>query len=232
MTTLQDRRSPATTISEVIDRMREIDDELPRDDGVALFNRMYLKVTEAVSAAVAGTQFHDDVFLERLDVHFGNLFFEAVEQDRAGERITAAWRPLFEARHRRNTEPVQFALAGMNAHINHDLPVALVRTCAELDLTPDDETAVHEDFRGTNEVLGAVEGEIKEWFAVGIVEEIDQRMGKVDDAFAMWSIVKARDVAWANGQLLWSLNDNPVLRSAYLASLVRMVKLAGRGILL
>ena len=30
------------------------------------------------------------------------------------------------------TAPIQFALAGMNAHINRDLPLALVETCDEL----------------------------------------------------------------------------------------------------
>jgi len=33
-------------------------------------------------------------------------------------------------------EPIQFALAGMNAHINHDLPVAIVSTCTELASSP------------------------------------------------------------------------------------------------
>jgi hypothetical protein len=34
-------------------------------------------------------------------------------------------------------EPVQFALAGMNAHINHDLPLAMVSTCTALGTAPD-----------------------------------------------------------------------------------------------
>jgi Family of unknown function (DUF5995) len=39
----------------------------------------------------------------------------------AGERRAAA-----------GIEPAQFALAGMNAHINHDLPLAMVSTCMAL----------------------------------------------------------------------------------------------------
>ena len=34
-------------------------------------------------------------------------------------------------------EPVQFALAGMNAHINHDLPLAVVSTCSALATAPE-----------------------------------------------------------------------------------------------
>ena len=32
--------------------------------------------------------------------------------------------------------PVQFALAGMNTHISHDLPIAIAATCAALSFAP------------------------------------------------------------------------------------------------
>jgi hypothetical protein len=32
--------------------------------------------------------------------------------------------------------PIQFALAGMNAHINRDLPLALVATCTARKVAP------------------------------------------------------------------------------------------------
>jgi Family of unknown function (DUF5995) len=35
--------------------------------------------------------------------------------------------PLFDARHDRRTAPLQFALAGMNAHISHDLAIGVVQ---------------------------------------------------------------------------------------------------------
>ena len=43
--------------------------------------------------------------------------------------MPTAWQPLFERRADPGIEPIQFALAGMNAHINHDLPLAVVATC-------------------------------------------------------------------------------------------------------
>src|SRR5215468_7752824 len=45
--------------------------------------------------------------------------------DAASELATVplAWRPLTERRDAPGIEPIQFALAGMNAHINHDLPL-------------------------------------------------------------------------------------------------------------
>src|SRR4051812_7908976 len=114
----------AESIDDVLERMAAIETALPHDDGGAYFNRMYAEVTRLVSVAVEGHSFEAGEFLERLDVHFANLFFEAYAADEAGAPISPAWAPLFEGRERENTLPIQFALAGMNAHICHDLPLA------------------------------------------------------------------------------------------------------------
>ena len=45
--------SVPTTVDGVIARLRTIDAELPADDGVAVFNRMYLAVTERIAAVIA-----------------------------------------------------------------------------------------------------------------------------------------------------------------------------------
>ena len=73
------------------------------------------------------TTFRDPAFLERLDVVFANLYFDAVEAGHADpRRVPSAWRPLFECRNQSGILPIQFALAGMNAHINRDLPAGIV----------------------------------------------------------------------------------------------------------
>ena len=43
-----------TTVDGVIARLREIDAKLPAHDGVAVFNQMYLTVTERMAAIIAG----------------------------------------------------------------------------------------------------------------------------------------------------------------------------------
>ena len=63
---------------------------------------------------------------ERLDVVFAGLFFAAVdalERDPASAAAGLACR-CSRQRSRGGIAPLQFALAGMNAHINRDLPVA------------------------------------------------------------------------------------------------------------
>jgi hypothetical protein len=224
--------TPAESIDGVLERMAAIEAALPRQDGVAYFNRMYRKVTEEVRAANSDERFEDKEFLERLDVVFGNLFFDAVACSIDGRDIPAAWSPLFHHRDKADTYPIQFALAGMNAHINHDLPLAVDTTCRELALLPEDDTPPHRDFLHVNEVLGAVEDRVKVWFEQGVLVELDRDLGQLDDAFAMWSIRSARDLAWDHAKLLWALSDHPRLREAYLSTLTRLVHFGGNGILI
>ena len=64
------------TIADVVAAMRAIDAALPANDGVKWFNYLYLRVTEAVQADVDGWQ--DRPFLQRFDVVFAKLYFDAL----------------------------------------------------------------------------------------------------------------------------------------------------------
>ena len=97
----------------------------------------------------------------------------------------------------------------MNAHINHDLPLAVDETCRELALLPEDDTPPHRDFVHVNEILGEVEDRVKVWFEQSVLAALDRDLGPLDDAFAMWSIRSARDLAWEHAKLLWALSDHP-----------------------
>jgi hypothetical protein len=223
---------PADSIAEVIERMQIIDKNLPSDDGVAYFNRVYMKVTEEVEEACAGAVFENVGFLTRLDVVFANRYLAAVGQDARGERVTGGWRPLFEERERPNTAPIQFVLAGMNAHINNDLPLSVIDTCRDLALEPQEETPQHRDYTVTNGILATVQDSIKGWFSTGMIASLDKAFGKLDDALSMWSIARGREFAWHQAETIWALNDNPRLHDVYVRSLGRTVRYAGRGILL
>ena len=222
----------ASTVDEVLERMSAIRAALPAEDGVATFNRMYLQTTVFVRAAIESRQFGAGVFLERLDVHFANLFFDAYRADLVGERVPTAWAPLFDSRTKPRTHPVQFALAGMNAHICHDLPSAVVTTCRELGIAPVDESPEHVDFSTTNHVLEQAKDDIKGWFTSGIVARIDEIGGRLDDGLAMFGIHTARAAAWQVSQIEWDLADNPRLDVLFRENLARAVAIASRGILL
>jgi hypothetical protein len=219
----------------VISRLRTIEASAARSDGVVCFARLYREVTEGVGAELTREGFTDNRFLETLDVQFAGLFFSALESyDHDPGSTPSAWVPLFAQRARRGIAPLQFALAGMNAHINRDLPVALVTTCHELGLDLGEGSREHADFERVDVLLAHVEARVKSQYVTGWLAWVDRlvhRLRRIDDVVAMWDVGRARDAAWTNAQALWALDDEPPLASDYLAALDRMVGFASRGLL-
>ncbi len=221
----------AASIGPVIDRIEKIDAALGPDDGVRWFNELYLAVTVAVAERTAGATFEQAEFIARLDVVFADLYFAAIDADAAGEEPSKAWAPLFEARAKRGVAPLQFAIAGMNAHVNHDLALALVATCTELGVEVDTGSPHHRDYIAVNAILEKVQDEIKDRFTTGVVEDVDEAFGTVDDMFASWSVARARDAAWTAAQMLAAVEGSGFLRKAFLADLARRTGFARRLLL-
>ncbi len=223
------------TVSDAVARLREVEASAPRTDGVVCFARLYREVTEGVAAQLDGHTFENDAFVEALDLAFADLFFTAHAAFARDPRNTPrAWLPLFERRARRDIAPIQFAVAGMNAHINRDLPVALVGTCRALGVDLRDRSSEHTDYLRVNALLAKVESRVKESYLTGwtkLASRLLHRVGQVDDVVAMWDVTRARDAAWTNGMTLWHLRDEPHLAEQFLLTLDRMVGLAGRGLL-
>jgi hypothetical protein len=218
-------------MAEVVGRMQAILGVLPEHDGVACFTALYLDVTEAV-AGVPARGFEAAAFVRRLDVLFANLYFAALRSYVcAGRGCPKAWVPLLEARGRPGIAPIQFAIAGMNAHINRDLPVALVESWRALGRDPGRGSAEHRDYGRVNALLDEVEEKAKRRLTAGLVGVADEALGRLDDVVAMWNVRRAREAAWVNAETLWHVRDVPLLRSRYLLALDRMVGLAGRGLL-
>jgi hypothetical protein len=162
-----------------------------------------------------------------LDVRFANLWLAAYDADRGGRAVPPAWRALFEARTGRRV-PVQYAIAGMNSHIEHDLPVAVIETCEERDLEPDD---LHRDYETVNDVLAQVESEIRRSFLDEVGQAIDDHLGPAVHLVSAWKIDKARDLSWVTVQTVWALRHTVFLRDRFLDSLGHTVGMASRALL-
>ena len=224
--------TPVAAIGDVVACMTAIDGALPAEDGISCFNRLYLGVTQNVLAAVGSTTFADPAFLAALDVEFANLYFSALRCfDGGGPDTPRAWTPLFEARAARAVAPIQFALAGMNAHINRDLPLALITTFAARGLAPSPGCPQHQDFERVNTPLAATEREVKDRYLDPLMRKLDVAFHGVDDVVAMWSVARARDAAWTNGSVMWRLRGAGPIEQDYLATLDRAVGFASRGLL-
>lgn len=227
--------SAPSSVPEVIQRLQAIEASAPHTDGVACFARLYRQVTQDVDADLKGRAFSDAPFMEQLDVSFAGLFFSALEAyERDPASAPSAWMPLLTQRSRRGIAPLQFALAGMNAHMNRDLPVALVATSETLGVELSESSPEHGDFERINRSLVQVEARVKRGYLTGWLARADRivhRLRRIDDVVAMWDVGRARDAAWTNGQALWALRNEPTLASQFLLTLDRMVGFASRGLL-
>jgi hypothetical protein len=204
---------------------------LPLSDGIACFNRMYQDVTEGVKSTIQQGSFTDPAWVTRLDVVFANLYFEAIDAMSAGPAgVPPAWEPLVAARANPGVEPIQFALAGMNAHINYDLPRAVVTTCNELGSAPLDGSH-HADYQKVDSLLDAAEQSVRESFEPADVQGVDRHLAAVINLVANWSITSARDVAWDTAVALWEIRGNRLATGLFTGALARTVAMASRCLL-
>jgi hypothetical protein len=223
-----DGRMNKGTVADVVKRMRAIATEAPAGDGAGVFNNVYLRVTEMVAERVQTPGvYHDAAFIADLDVRFAGLWFTAYD---ATADKPKAWAPLFAARAQTGILPIQFALAGMNAHIENDLPLAVVATCQARGRTPTS-PGVREDYDKVNELLADIEAEIRRSFLTEAENALDDGIEPVVHLVSSWDIAKARDFAWLNVETLWELRRTRVLFDAYIATLASTVGMGSRLLL-
>ena len=225
-------RAALATIGEVIQVMQDLDKMLLSSDGVKWFNLLYLRVTQAVYEKPPAGGWNDPEWLDQLDITFAKLYFDALAYSCIDStNVPRAWMALFESRDNPGIERVQFALSGINAHINHDLPLALVQTGKDLQIPPDSNSRGYSDFEQVNNLLNEVMPGILKVLATGILGEAAQNTGTIGGLLAMWSVKTARDTAWTNAELLWELQDLPSLIEDFMMVLDRLTGLASRGLL-
>jgi hypothetical protein len=227
------RATPVTTVSDAIACMRAIDERLPLDDGLKWFNRLYLHVTVEMGRVLGTTAFRDPAFIAALDVAFANLYFQALAPGGAGAAgVPAAWRPVLAARADRRIARLQFALAGMNAHINRDLPVGIVEAFQAVGGSPLHDDARRDDFQRVDDHLARIEDAATRDLTLGLIEALDHLAGPLDEQIAMWNVKAARAAAWTNAQVLWTLQGTPLLRARFFDRLDSLAGFAGRGLLI
>ncbi|MFF7950979.1 DUF5995 family protein [Streptomyces griseorubiginosus] len=215
-----------TPLDTVVSRMRALDEDLPERDGVAVFNRVYLAVTEAVDRCVDAGRFADARAAITLDVRFAERYLTAVDAVARGHRPPACWRPLFQFRRHPGVRPLQFALAGINAHIGHDLALAVVDTCRSLGCEPAD---VEDEFDRVGDLLVSLEERIREELMPG--PDVLQVADPLTHLLGAWSLDRARDATWTAARALWALRGLPDVAEEFTERLDTAVGFAGRMLL-
>ena len=105
-------------------------DELPAGlDVRRTFIATYLRTTVAVGRAIDKAFFEDPAWVARWDAVFAGLFLVAHDADLRGAVPPRPWRLAFGASP--ELRPLQHLLLGINAHINYDLPQALLAVISD-----------------------------------------------------------------------------------------------------
>jgi hypothetical protein len=118
-------------IEQVVAAMQRRLDGLPAGrDSRRSFLATYQRTTVAIGEAVAGARFEDPAWVERWDVVFADLYLNALDADLAREgRVPRPWRLAFDAP--AGLPDLRHVLLGINAHVNYDLPQALLAVISD-----------------------------------------------------------------------------------------------------
>ena len=219
------------SIADVLQILRTIDITCIDGDGLKWFNWLYLQVTQAVEARVAGGGFTDPAWLAQLDVQFASLYFSALTSSLSAQATATCWQVLFSSRDRGAIARIQFALAGINAHINHDLPEAIVSTCQVTGTTPDHGGTHYSDYTALNSMLDNLIESAKQTLNVRLPGGALPPTSHLEDTLAAWNVSAARESAWQNAEHLWQIRTVPLLASGFLDVLDGFTTVIGKALL-
>ncbi|WP_133916338.1 DUF5995 family protein [Streptomyces sp. NBC_00582] len=214
------------SVHDVIARMRAVDAALPARDGIAVFNRVYLAVTQEVDRRIDTGGFPDARTARTLDLRFAERYLAAVDAAVADRPPPACWRPLFQMRRHPGVRPLQFALAGINAHIGHDLALAVVDACRDLGCEP---AELEDAYDRVGDLLVALEERIREELMPG--PDLLQIADPLTHLLGSWSLERARDATWTAARALWALRRLPDVAGEFTERLDTAVGFAGRMLL-
>jgi hypothetical protein len=219
------------SISDVLQTLQTIDATCVDGDGLKWFNWLYLQVTQAVEARVAAGGFTDPTWLVQLDVQFANLYFSALKSWLSDQVAPDCWQILFDRRNEGAIARIQFALAGINAHINHDLSEAIVATCQVTATAPVHGGANYGDYTALNSTLDALVESAKRTLNVRLPGGALPPISHLADTIAAWNVSAARESAWQNAQHLFELRALPSFASSFLDMLDGFTTVIGKALL-
>lgn len=201
-------RSFARPIDELIIRLAAIDALLlDRDDEKRHFHGLYLRQTRAIKAEIDRGGFLDAEWIEELVIAFANLYLDALEEwERAGTS-SGPWQLAFEAAGDAVIPPLRHQLIGLNAHLNFDLPRALLAMMSDVDWADAALIAKrHSDFAHIDSVaLRRITEEYRNLRAVESIRErtlLDHLLYPLNLITIARSLREARRKVWRNTELL------------------------------
>ena len=218
-------------------------------DARRFFHATYLRTTRAVRDALRTGLFSDPEWVERWDVAFADLYLDALAAGTGGGAVSRPWAVAFRAARDQPSAPaLRHVLLGMNAHINYDLPQALLAVISPGEFA---DLAVvarrRADHQRIDEVLSRrVGAEDEELARIGAPRSLtDTLLGPANQAASRRFLRESRAKVWHNAVALNAartrgtaayterLRELEVLSAARVAELERpgqvLLRLARRG---
>jgi hypothetical protein len=194
---------PYRTLDEVVSGFSALEEQFrQRGDRRAIFLSLYGVVSDEMRRQLETGGFADPEWVHRYAVAFANLYRTALVayEDGRTEEVPKPWRVCFDAARRGDGLVLQDMFLGVNAHVNNDLPLALMAISIE-----PDRQARYRDHAAVNAVLGSVTqratDRIAALYAPGLTG-MDDCAGELDELLSLFSLNIARESAWESAVAL------------------------------
>jgi hypothetical protein len=189
------------TLGDVVSRLAELEARYAsRRDRRAVFLTVYTLMSREMKRRIEAGQFRDADWVARYTVTFANLYCAAHDDYAGGKSVAKSWRIAFDTSARGQALVTQDLLLGINAHVNHDLALALDQVSIEPDRHSrlEDHCAVNGVLEALTEQVGA---RVSELYARGL-EGVDACAGTLDEGISNFSLAVARAGAWESAVAL------------------------------
>ena len=130
----------------------------PGQESLREFLGTYQRTTAAVGKAVDGGAFEDPDWVARWDVAFAELYLVALDAHLGSGTPSRPWRLAFDAP--ADLPALRHVLLGINAHVNYDLPQALLSVISPADF--DDARLIDRRRRDHESIDAVLAGRVKD----------------------------------------------------------------------
>ena len=204
-------QTPPKSIPDLVNVLEQIDALCVDGDGLKWFNHLYLNITRVIQARVEAGGFLDPAWLRQLDIQFGTLYYSALKSGLTAQRCPSCWQATFVVRNNVRIARIQFALAGANSHINHDLPEAIIATANVTGVSPAKGTPQEQDYLSLNPTLEGQIDQAKADLHVRLLGDPLPAVSHVESLIAAWGLKSARAQAWDHAEALWATRNVPLV---------------------
>ena len=162
-------------------------------DRRAVFATSYLEITKEIVRRISNKFFHDNSWVSHYVVAFAELYRKALYHYERREYfiVPKSWMISFDVSKNNRGLVIQDLLLGINAHINHDLPLSLL----EVSIDPQRQKKL-EDHRAVNyvikDIIDHIQERISDFYSKGL-GLLDRLLGQLDEDFFSFNFEKARD---------------------------------------